>query len=81
MLAATLLVSTSRSKLAAKFKITRPWNIKIQKCYQNEHRFNVVYSRDNLSKLKDYQNVVNLLEYKSVGSHWIDFFVNGDGVT
>ena len=58
MLAATLLFSTSRSVLAAKSKITRPGNIKIQKCHQNGHKFNVVYSRDNLSKIKDYQNIV-----------------------
>ena len=56
-------------------------NFEIKKYYQNDPKCYGVYSRDNLSKIKDYQNVVNLLEYKSVGSHWIDFFVNGDGVT
>ena len=28
-------------------------NFKIQKYYQNEHKFNDVYSRNNLSKIKD----------------------------
>ena len=28
-------------------------NFKIQKCYQNEPKFNDVYSRNNLPKLKD----------------------------
>ena len=29
-------------------------NFEIQKCYQNEHRFNGVYSRDNLlDRVKD----------------------------
>ena len=28
-------------------------NFEIQKYYQNEPRFNGVYSRDNLSKIKD----------------------------
>ena len=40
-----------------------PWtNFEIQK-YQNEPRFNGVYSRDNLSKMKDGAYVINLDEY------------------
>ena len=34
----------------------------IQKYYQNEPRFNGVYSRDNLLKIKDGAYVVNLDE-------------------
>ena len=29
-------------------------NFEIQKCYQNEPRFNVVYSRNNFPKIKDW---------------------------
>ena len=37
-------------------------NFEIEK-YQNESRFNCVYSRDNLPKLKDGTYVINLDEY------------------
>ena len=37
-------------------------NFEIQKYYQNETRFNGVYSRDNLSKIKDGAYVINLVE-------------------
>ena len=46
-------------------------NFEIQKCYQNECKFNDVYSRNSLSKKKDGTYVINLDEYKSIGSHWI----------
>ena len=38
-------------------------NFEIQKYYQNEPRFNGVYSRDNLPKIKDGAYVINLDEY------------------
>ena len=38
-------------------------NFEIQKYYQNEPRFNGVYSRDNLSKIKDGAYIINLDEY------------------
>ena len=44
-------------------------NFEIQKYYQNEPRFNGVYSRHNLSKIKDGAYVVNLDEYSSIGTH------------
>ena len=51
-------------------------NFEIQKYYQNEPRFNGVYSRDNLPKrIKDGAYVINLDEYADVGTHWIDFYV------
>ena len=37
-----------------------------------------VYSRNTLFKIKDGRYVVNLDEYKSVRTHWIDLYVNGD---
>ena len=37
-------------------------NFEIQKYYQNEPRFNRVYSRDNLQKIKDGAYIVNLDE-------------------
>ena len=51
-------------------------NFEIQKYYQNEHRFNEVYSRDNLPKrIKHRAYVINLDEYANVGTHWIALYV------
>ena len=41
----------------------------IQKYYQNEPRFNNVYSIDSLSKIKDGVCVINLDEYSDIGIH------------
>ena len=50
-------------------------NFEIQKYYQNEPRFNGVYSRDNLAdKIKNETNVINLDEYSDIGTHWIAFY-------
>ena len=47
-------------------------NFEIQKYYQNEPRFNGVYSRDNLDKrIKCRAYLINLDEYADVGTHWI----------
>ena len=43
-------------------------NFEIQK-YQNEPRFNGVYSRDNLPKIKDGVYVINLYEYSDIETH------------
>ena len=52
-------------------------NFEIQKYYQNEPRFNGVYSRNNLpNKIKDEAYVINLDEYADVGAHWIALFCN-----
>ena len=39
-------------------------NFEIQKYYQNESKFNDVYSRNNLSKIRDGAYKINLDEYK-----------------
>ena len=49
----------------------------IQKYYQNEIKFNGVYSRNNLPKTKDGVYVINLDESKSIGTNWIALYVNG----
>ena len=49
----------------------------MEKYYQNEPRFNDVYSRNNLpKKIKDGAYVINLDEYADVGRHWIALFFN-----
>ena len=42
-------------------------NFEIQKYHQNEPKFNGVYSRNNLSKIKDGTYIMNLKEYESIG--------------
>ena len=48
-------------------------NFEIQKYYQNESKFNGVYSRNNLRKIKDGVYIINLDEYESLGTHWMTF--------
>ena len=55
-------------------------NFEIQKYYQNEPKFNGIYSRNNLSKIKDGAYIVNLDEYQSIGSHWIALYVNSKNI-
>ena len=50
-------------------------NFEIQKYYQNEPRFNGLFSRDNLlKKIKVGAYVINLDEYADVGTHQIALF-------
>ena len=51
------------------------------KYYQNEPKFNGVYSRNNLARIKDEVYVINIDEYESVGTHWIALYVNAENVT
>ena len=55
-------------------------NFEIQKYYQNQPRFNGVYSRDNLSKVKDGTYVINIDEYSDIGTHWIALHVQNNDV-
>ena len=55
-------------------------NFEIQK-YQNEPKFNSVYSRGDLSKIKDAAYVINLDEYSDIGNHWVALYVQNDDVT
>ena len=56
-------------------------NFEIQKYYQNEPRFNGVYSRDNLPKIKDGAYIINLDEYSDIGTHWIALNALNNSVT
>ena len=53
-------------------------NFEIQKYYQNEPRFNGVYSRYNLQKIKDRAYVVNLNEYSDIGTDWVALYVQNN---
>ena len=56
-------------------------NFEIQKYYQNEPRFNGVYSRDNLPRIRDGAYIINLDEYSDIGTHWIDLYVQNNDFT
>ena len=55
-------------------------NFEIQK-YKNEPRFNSVYSRDYLPKIKDETYIINLDEYSDIGTYWIALYVQNNDVT
>ena len=57
-------------------------NFEIQKSYQNELRFNGVYSRDNLpNKIKDGVYVINLDEYSDIGTHCVALYAKSNDIT
>ena len=56
-------------------------NFKIQKYYQSEPRFNSVYSKDSLTKIKDGDYIINLDEYSHTGTHWVALHVNNNYAT
>ena len=49
-------------------------NFEIQKYYQNEPRFNGVYSKDGAY-------IINLDEYSDIGTHWVALYVLNNDVT
>ena len=57
-------------------------NFEIQEYYQNELRFNGVFSRDNLGPaVKNGAYVINLDEYHDIGTHSVALYVNNKIVT
>ena len=56
-------------------------NFEIQKYCQNEPRFNGVYSRDNLPRIRDRAYVLNLDEYSDIRTHWIALYVVKNNVS
>ena len=55
-------------------------NFEVQKYYQNEPKFNDVYSRNNLPKIKDGPYVTKFDEFKAIGVDWIALYVNGKNI-
>ena len=52
-------------------------NFEIQEYYQNEPRFNGVFSRHDLpNNTKNGTYVINLDEYHDAGTHWVALYVN-----
>ena len=55
-------------------------NFETQKYYQNEPKFNSVYSRKNLPKIKNGAYIINLDEYESIRTHGIALYVNAKNI-
>ena len=62
-------------------------NFEIQEYYQNEPKFNGVFSRDNLPntikngvKRGEQAYVINLDEYRDIGTHWVALYINNKTV-
>ena len=52
-------------------------DFELQRFYQNESRFNGVFSRDNLPEtIKNGTYVINLEECADVGTHWLALYCN-----
>ena len=52
-----------------------------RKYYENEPRFNGVYSGDNLpNTIKNGAYVINLDEYADIGTHWIALYAKNNEV-
>ena len=64
-------------------------NFEMQKYYQNDAqlssknkpKFNGVYSRNSLPKIKDEAYARNLDEYEFIETHWIALYVNAENAT
>ena len=57
----------SRSKFSMSFHPSI--NFEIQQYYQSESKFNGIYLRNSLSKINHQADVINLDEYKTIGTH------------
>ena len=54
----------------------------LMKYYENESRFNGLYSRDNLpNKIKNGAYVTNLDEYSDISTHWVALYVKTNDIT
>ena len=55
-------------------------DFELQRYYENEPQLKSVYSRNNLPKRKDGAYVINLDDYESIRTYWIDLYVNANNI-
>ena len=55
-------------------------NFEIQKYNQKEPKFNGVYARHNLTKIKDWAYKINLGNFKAIETHWVALYVNTNNI-
>ena len=80
-----LYVQVKKLKKKKKSNLLIPFhpltNFEVSEYYENEPRFNGVYSRDNLpAKIKKGAYVINLDDYEDAGAHWITLYVKNKKV-
>ena len=51
-------------------------NIEITKYFNYEPRFNGIFSKNNLPRIKDGVYAINLNDKKHKGSHWVSLFID-----
>ena len=51
-------------------------NVEITNYFKYEVRINGVFSRNNLSRIKDGAYVINLDDRNSKGTHWVSLFID-----
>ena len=69
-------------ELVRNFNVGSPFNnFPKKKFSENEPKFNGVYSRNNLPKIRDGAYLTNLDEFKLIGTHWIALYVNRRNAT
>ena len=51
-------------------------NVKITNYFNYESRFNGVFSRNNLPRIKDGAYIIKLDDKNSKGTHWISLFID-----
>ena len=56
-------------------------NFEIQRYYRNDSKFNSVYSRNKLPKIKGKAYMINRDQYESIGTHQIALNVKGNNAT
>ena len=59
-------------------KCAETFSFEIQNYYQNKPKFKGVYSRKNIPEIKDRAYVINLDEFKSIGTQWIVLSLNSN---
>ena len=52
----------------------------VQEYYQHEPKFNGLYSKNKLTKIKGWSIYNNIDAFKSIATHWIALYVNGNTV-
>ena len=65
------------------FNSTHPLiNFELEAYYQNEPRFNGVFSRDNLpNKMRGGAYIITLGKYSDIRTHWVPLYVSNETLT
>ena len=60
---------------------TRVFRCSSLKYFVTDCKFNGVYSRDNLTKIKDGAYIIRVDEYSDIVTNWVALCVHNDNVT